>query len=145
MIELEFEVVHSNKKSFFLRSSHAFDIEKSIISYRYFGGGMKYYIFSQGLYFERRNNNEVFTSFPKWRFYLGWDVGISHVVLQTIGEILRITTSIYDYGLTSGVIFNTSDKLGIEFNLTTQLSTGFTSVTTGVAVIKVVTGISYFL
>ena len=145
MIDLEYEYLFSNKSSYYFRTSEAFDIEKSIFTYSYFGLGMKYYFSSRGLYFEDIDGADIIISSPKWRYYYGWEIGVAHVVLQTIGEFLQINTSSYDYGATVGTIYNLTNKLGLEFNLTTQFSTGFTSISTGAVVAKGTVGLTYFL
>jgi hypothetical protein len=143
--DVEFEVLLNNKKSYFFRTTQAFDLDKSIVTYSYLGGGMKYYLFTRGMYFETRDGPEVVITSPRWRIYMGWEIGVAHVVLQTIGEILQINTSTYDYGITTGTIYNLTDRLGLEINFTAQISTGFTTISTGAAVMKFMGGFSYFL
>lgn len=145
MIDLEYETFLSSNKSYYFRVSEAFDATKTIFTYSYVGGGMKYYFASKGNYYEGGDGADTIISAPKWRFYYGWEIGIAHVVLQTIGEFLQINTSSYDYGGALGTIYNITDRLGLEFNFTTQFSTGFTSISTGAVVLKGTVGVTYFL
>lgn len=146
LIDLEFEVLMDNRKSYFFRTSQAFNLEKTIFDYSYLGAGMKWYVFSKGMYFETTQGSaEYLMTSPKWRFYVGWEFGVAHVTLQTIGEILTIQTSTYDYGGTFGTIYNITQRIGLELNFSAQISTGFTTISTGAAVMRTTVGLSYFL
>lgn len=145
LFELEYEGINNNHNSFYLRLSESFDSAKSIFNYSYFGGGMKYYFASKALLYEGSDGANILISVPKWRYYVGWEIGIAHVVLQTVGEFLRVSTSSYDYGGVAGSIYNITNRIGVEFNFTTQFSTGFTSISTGAVVYKGSVGLTYFL
>lgn len=144
-VDLEFEQVYSNKNSYFFRTTAVFDTEQSIFRHFYLGGGMKYYLGSKAMLIEAESKETIFKVSPRWRFYVGFDLGISHIVLKTFGELLQISTSAYEYGPMLGTIYNVTARLGLELNATVQVSTGFTTVSTGGVTYKGMAGLSYFV
>lgn len=145
LVDFEYENVMNNKYSYFIRSTFVFDIDKTLMAYRYVGGGTKYYFFSKGLSFDTEFKGTRVKVTPRFRFYMGVEFGLSQVLLRTVGSHLRIDSSTYDYGGNLGIIWNYTDKIAFEFSTTAQISTGFSSISTGGAVFKNFAGLVYHL
>lgn len=145
LFDLELEFFETNKESWFLNTTYAMDFDTSTIDYSYNGGGMRYYLFNPGMNFEGYSKGTSFLSSPKWRFFVGWQAGLSFAILDKIGTTLQITTWGYDLGAHMGAIAQINKKWGLEFKASYDVTTGFTTVSVGGSTTKAMIGVAYYL
>jgi hypothetical protein len=145
IFDLEYEVFLDNTTSYFIRSMMTMDFDKSAVDYQYLGGGMKYYFLSKGMFFNTITKGTGIVSMPRWRFFAGWAIGTSTVRLQDFGELLQVSSSTFEVGGQIGTIYQVWKSLGVELQYSADVSTGFTSVSVGGSVHRIMFGITYFL
>lgn len=145
LLDMELEFFTSNRRSWFISTTYAMDFKENVMEYTYLGGGANYYVFSNGMHFDHSVEGRTFKSYPKWRYYVGWQAGISSIVLQRIGEFLQINSFGYDFGGHVGINRKIKDKWGVEFRLSYDVTTGFTTVSVGGWTAKALVGLTYYM
>jgi hypothetical protein len=145
IFDLEFETFLDNNTSYFLRGMMAMDFENSEIEYQYLGGGMKYYILSKGMYFDTIKKGTGIVSMPRWRFFVGWAIGTSTVTLARFGTLLQSSSSTFEVGGHVGAIYQVWKNVGLELQYSGDASTGFTSISVGGSVHRIMMGLTYYL
>lgn len=142
--DVEYEVFQSNTRSNFFRFTLGMDFTTNNMNYHYLGGGQRFYLWSKGTYFDTVRKSSGIRAFPRFRFYTGWAAGTSTVTLNTFGEYLQISSSTVEVGLQAGTIYNITKKLGLELQYSFDISTGFTSVSSGGYVNRASLGLTYY-
>lgn len=145
IFDIEYEVFLNNTTSYFVRAMMTLEFEKSSVEYQYIGGGMKYYFLSKGMYFNNISKGTGIVAMPRWRFFTGWAIGTSTVKLQSFGELLQVSSSTFEVGGHVGTIYQVWKNLGVELQYSADVSTGFTSVSVGGSVHRIMLGLTYFL
>ena len=99
LADIEYEVFKANRRSFYFRLTLGMNFELNIINYHYVGGGQRFYINSKGTYFDTVLKSTGIRAFPRTRYYVGWALGSSTVILDTFGDYLQISSSTVEAGI----------------------------------------------
>lgn len=126
--DAEYEVFLANSRSFLFRSMLAMELTTAKPYYSYSGIGMRYYLASKGMMFDAQDEGVSIISIPKWRYYVGWDFGISTAIVQSLGKVLQIMSTMIDFGGHAGVIYQVDSTFGIEGHVGATTGQGFSSV-----------------
>lgn len=122
-LDLEYELFLSSKRSIAFRTIIAVELPESLPRYSYFGAGTRYYLGSQGMSFNQGDKQITVKSIPTTRYYIGVDGGFSIIILQSLGSVLQVMSSMVDLGTSFGVIRQITPDLG--FHSQVGLSAGF--------------------
>lgn len=80
-IDIEYEKHYSTKQSYLLRGIIGYDQKTALMDYFYAGLGQRRYFQSYGQPIIGSEGNNLIRMIPRWRFYGGWDFGISQVLV----------------------------------------------------------------
>lgn len=144
-LNLEYEIFYNTRMSYVARAQIAIDPTTGKMVY--YGGflGSRYYFKSTGMIFDNTTQDITFRSIPKWRFYMGWDVGIAQVVVAEVGPSLTALSTMLDFGGHVGSIYQLGKTWGIDVQLGYSYGYGFSTVSvTGTAMKLWVGGVYYF-
>ncbi len=142
-LDLEYEVALSSQRSVIMRSMIAMQLETSKVLYTYSGSGMRYYFASKGMQVETEDEHVAFSSIPKWRYYWGWDAGVSTVVVQSLGKVLQVSSTMVDIGVNLGTAYQIDRKFAVELHTGVTNGQGFSSVSVFGYSIRVFGGMIY--
>ena len=142
-LDLEYEVFQNRHRALLFRSAAFFDLKQNRAIYTYAGMGSNYYFLSTGPLVDTTDGATQFTVTPKYRYYWGWDLGLSQseVVPKVIGA--TYTTNI-DGGLHLGAIYQATRAIGVEAQLGYSRGYGFTTVSAATSVLKMLFGVSVY-
>lgn len=143
MLDLEYETFLSNTHSLIFRSMLAMELETAKPYYAYSGAGMRYYLGSKGMLVESQGEGVAISAIPKVRYYAGWDAGVSQAIIQSLGRILQISSTMIDIGGNVGVIYQVDRKFGFEFHAGATSTQGFSSVSVVGVTVRATAGITY--
>ncbi len=146
MLPLDFAYEHflGPRSSWLVRTILAHDSSEGRTAYAYSGVGFRGYFWSRGPRVESGIGGESIQIQPKRRYYYGLDLGISQVLLKSVGSVLEIRTSMIDFGPNAGVIQQISKNIGLELHLGYTMGLGFSSVTASGNTLRTMLGISYY-
>ena len=80
----------------------------------YAGIAARYYLYSKGAKVETFESKNYFKSTPTYRYYTGWDVGISQVLVISHGPVLQTYSTLIDFGGCGGYIYQITENLGFD-------------------------------
>jgi hypothetical protein len=122
------------------------DFSDGRVVYAYSGVGKRYYILSGGIRYDYSNNNssEQLISFPKWRAYLGGDLGISQLVVQVLSLTTISSTALLEFGPSAGAIFQYDKSFGLELAGGLSAGLGFAGLSTSALTARFFIGGSYY-
>ena len=127
-IDLGFEFFISNKASWNIRGTFVEDMQRSRLLYMYAGIGRRFYLFSNGFYRSSIQDNRTINIVPRWRYYIGADVGIARVVNGNYGSVFEIASAVVEAGGHGGMIYQISQKIGVEAQVALSIGLGFSTV-----------------
>ena len=81
---------------------------------------------------------------PKWRFFAGWDFGISQIILEEVGPALTVISTLIDVGGHVGAIYQISKNWGFEGKFGYSFGYGFSTVAVSGSVMSALGGVSFF-
>ena len=143
-MDFDYEIFSATKRSWVLRSIMAYDLTEARLMYAYTGVGRRFYIKSNGMMFDDAQGGNRVSAVPKMRYYLGFDAGISQVVVKTFGTVLQASSALLDLGGHAGLIYQVSKAVGVDAQFGYTIGQGFSSVTVGAKTMRVLLGVSYF-
>jgi hypothetical protein len=143
-LDLEYEVFTANKRSVAFRFTVAPDLTKNKVHYTYAGIGQRFYIDTKGMMVDEAEHDLSVTSLPRWRFSVGWDLGLSEITVTSVTSVLDIVASLYDLGVSSSLSYRLTDRLNLEGNLGASFGYGFSSVSVNVLIYRGTVGVNYF-
>lgn len=126
--DLEYEIFLANQRSLIFRTILSMELETSKPFYSYSGTGMRYYFFSKGMQFDLEDEMVSMSATPRWRYYFGWDLGISQVIVKSLGRVLQITSTMVDIGGCIGTTYQIDRSFALEAHLGVTSGQGFSSV-----------------
>ena len=144
VFDVELEVHDEVRKSIAVRASMALDLNTSKTQYVYAGVGQRFYLGSAGVSTTIRDPDLNFVMKPKWRYHVGWDVGIAQVLVVEFGDLLNAYSTTLEFGPGGGAIYQWSDRFGIEGYMSYSQGFGFANVTTISQHLKFYFGLTYF-
>ncbi|HEX4926223.1 MAG TPA: hypothetical protein VFV50_19170, partial [Bdellovibrionales bacterium] len=104
----------------------------------------RFYINSKGMYFDRNDEAYRILSYPRFRYYWGWDAGISQVIVRSLGKVLQVVSSMVDVGVCGGAIWQIDRDFGIEAHIGATSGYGFSSVAVIGYSTRALLGVTYF-
>lgn len=143
LLDLELEDFIADRKAWFLNTTIAQNFEENVVEYAFIGGGMNYYA-TKGMLIQTFKDSWGLESIPAIKLYAGWHAGFSFIVLDKIGTFLRINSWGYDVGVHGGIGKQLTKKIGAEFRLSYDVTTGFTTVAVGGWTAKALLGLTYY-
>lgn len=105
--------------------------------------GRRYYFNSTATITENFDPENSIKSMPKWRYYGGWDVGVSQVLLKDTGAISVVGTMV-DIGGHIGATYQFNRDWGFDMQAAAIYDYGFAAVSISGMSQKVLLGITYF-
>jgi hypothetical protein len=144
-LDVEYEKHTTTKDSYLLRGIIGYDQTTALLNYFYAGLGQRRYFQSYGQPIVGIEGNDLIRMIPKWRFYGSWDLGISQVLVISRGPVFQTYSTLFDVGINGGVVYQATDRLGVEFQAGYSYGYGFSSVAVVGSTIRALLGISYFL
>lgn len=143
-LDLEFEFFVANDGSVIFRLTQAMDNPDSRPFYTYAGSGFRKYWRSKGMSSTQAAEGVIIESIPKWRFYVGGDMGIAQVLVRSFGPNVQSVANMLDVGLNVGTIFQVSKKFGLEAHAGATYGYGISSTPTNGSTIRMLFGASYY-
>ncbi|MBL6990187.1 MAG: hypothetical protein ISR65_10435 [Bacteriovoracaceae bacterium] len=113
-INIEAEIFLDSKKSFFVKFVQAYDLTESLLRYYAAYVGTKLYVFSSGKIFTKTDGKTLVVSTPRWRFYVGWDLGVGSLLLDKRGVAVILYGTALEIGANVGAIWQTWKTFGLE-------------------------------
>lgn len=144
-LDVEYEKHTQTQQSYLLRGIIAYDQKTALMDYFYAGIGGRYYFQSQGRPLVDTYANDMIRSIPRWRFYGGWDAGLSQVLVITRGPVFQTYSTLFDVGVNGGAIYQLSDRVGLDFQLGYSFGYGFSSVAVVGNTVRALFGATFFL
>jgi hypothetical protein len=150
-LEFEYEILSTNKRSFFFRGTMAYELADSRVGYLFMGGGVRFYLVGNAMTYDRSDTegNRV-TSTPTSRLFLGPDFGLSKIELVSgsgttqTSQALTLSSTNYDVGAHVGYVYQLSRSFGIEALLGASFVYGFTTVSATGTAVRAMLGITQY-
>jgi hypothetical protein len=143
-LDIDHETFLANRRSRVFRAILGIDIISAKPFYTYAGTGMRFYLNSKGMYFDRSDESYRILSYPKFRYYLGWDAGIAQVIVRSLGKVLQVVSSMIDVGACGGAVWQVDRNFGVEAHLGLTSGYGFSSVAVVGHTARVLLGVTYY-
>lgn len=143
-INFEYEFLNSNKSTNYIRSLMAFDANKGRLVYFLNSFGFRQYANSNAKLYSFSRNGESFSLAPKVRYFYGADVGISQVVVQTLGTVLQATSTMFDLGAHIGASYHLKPNWAFEIVGGYSYGYGFSTVAVTGTTMRIMFGGSYY-
>lgn len=142
LLDGEYELFTGPRSATTFRALIAYDLAKGRVGYGYAGMGRSYYLWGNGVNIESSDNKEAsFTSIPKRRYYVGWDLGMSYVVVKEFGTVLTAHSEAIDVGAHLGFIWQVSKSIGIDLHGGYTKGFGFSSVAVSTTTTRIFAGV----
>lgn len=142
--DAEYERFVSDQKSFLYRGTLALEMATTVTRYLYFGVGQRYYVNSRGSALRAITPDVTVTVQPNFRYYFGWDAGMSQIVVNVLTASLQSFTTAVDLGGVGGAIYQISENIGLEAQMAVSYAYGFSSVPATGMVMKGFGGLTYY-
>lgn len=132
------------KTSWFTRAIIAMDSTEGKMRYQYLGLGGNKYISSVGLMRSYVNEDVILKSFPRWRHFYGWDLGLSRVIVVSFGPALNSVSTAIDFGGHIGTNYHMGRNWALNAQLGMSYAFGFSTVAVTGTNFKIFFGSSFF-
>ncbi len=142
-VDGEFEIFISESTSIYANAIIALDPAEAQYRYLFAGGGQKLYFLSKGRTTEIDSDVGSLSMSPKRRFFAGWQLGISQLILDTPTPALTVQSTLFEYGFNIGALYRVLEKTNVEFQFTATRGTGISSVTVDATVFRFFAGLSF--
>jgi len=142
-IDVEFCLFLKPHKTINFRSLLALELPEAKPFYTYAGIGIRHYLGSSGLSFNRSENGFNLSSIPTKRYYIGYDIGISQAIVKSYGTVLQAVSLMLDVGVTAGATYQINGRLGIDLSVGASAAFGFSSVGSVGAIWRAMIGTTY--
>lgn len=143
-INFEYEFLHNNKTTNYIRSLMAFDANQGRLVYFLNSFGVRQYFNSNAKAYSFAKDGESFSLAPKMRYFYGADVGISQVVVQTLGTVLQATSTMFDLGVHTGFSYHIQPRWALEVVVGYSYGYGFSTVAVTGSTTRMMVGGSYY-
>jgi hypothetical protein len=130
--------------SVLVRFIQALDSPDSVPFYTYAGTGMRYYFKGRGSYVVQSDETTFISSRPKWRTYMGGELGIAQVIVKSFGPVIQSVANMLETGGNVGAIYQISEKIGIEAQIGGTLGYGISSTSVSGSTFRIFLGGTYF-
>jgi hypothetical protein len=144
-IDLEADYFVSNHRSYLLRTIIGLDQKATTTRYSYTGFGARYFLYSQATRADYVIGGTVLTAIPRWRFYLGWDAGLSQALVVQLNPVLGTYASFLDASFCGGTNYQITHDLGIELHLGYGMGVGYTNVSATLTTVRIFLGATLYL
>ena len=144
-LDFEGEFFTAPKTSWTFRSILAHDLSAGRMMYAYAGVGHNWYLWSDRVKMDAPDGATSFSSIPRWRYYIGADIGISQAIVYTYSPVLQAVSVLIDFGGHCAVIYQVNRSFGIEGQFGYTMGFGFSSVSVGATTNRFLFGVSYYL
>ena len=142
-IDGEFEVFYSEQSSLYANAIIALDPEEAQFRYLFAGGGQKYYFFSKGRPSRVASDVGSIEMNPRHRFYAGWQVGISQLILATPTAALTVQSTLFEYGGNVGYLYRFFEGMDLAVHFSATRGTGISSVSVDATVFRLFAGLTF--
>ena len=129
--------------SLLLRYIQALDSD-SVPQYVYTGAGIRLYYLGRGAYYVQEDADIQLTSRPKLRAYVAAEFGFAQVVVKSFGDVLQSVSSMSEFGLNTGAIYQINDRFGLEVQVGGTLGYGISSTNANGDTKRALAGITYY-
>lgn len=144
-LNTEIEFLYNPKTSFILRNILAIDQATSKNIYNLTSIGQRYYWRGVTSPTEIVDvDGSKYSILPKHRYYIGYDVGISQVVVTSLGPILDAVSTMLDVGVNLGGIYQITEKWAFEGQAAMTKTQGFSAISVNGTTSRMMLGVAYF-
>ena len=142
-INVELEQFQSSRMSHAFRTIVAMDFASAKLMYFNAGYGQRYYLGGSGMNFKREENNITIVSVPKLRYFVGFNAGLSQVIVKSLSPALQIVSSCLDLGLDSGLNYALGTNTALSVSTGASFGWGFSSVAVTGITMHLLVGANY--
>ncbi len=125
VLNIEYELFANSKRSNLFKSTLGLDRTSGRLVYYGSFFGSRFYLKSSGPIYEIVNQETYIKSSPKWKFFIGWDFGLSQTILSEVGDALTVISTLFDFGVHGGVAYQVTKDWAIEAKVATSYGYGF--------------------
>jgi uncharacterized protein YfiM (DUF2279 family) len=142
-IDVEYGVFQSNRRSVNFRLTFATSLPDVKGEYLSAGAGQRFFFGAKGASYEGEGAGVRVSVSPKWRTYVGYDAGLTQMIVKSFGKTIQITSSLIEASANVGCIYQIDEKLGIGAQASAGMGFGFSSVAVMAVNGRLLTGVSY--
>ena len=142
--EFEIELFSHVDRSDFIRGVFAMDYTKAKVFNSGIAYGQRFYIGAPGMMWDRIDDGFKIKTIPMLRYYIGWDLGVSQVLIRELTASYSVVGSVAEVGGAGGAIYQITDNIGIDLNLAASFGFGFTTVAVNGQSIRFTVGMTSF-
>lgn len=144
-LNTEIEFLYNPKSSFILRNILAIDESTSKNIYNLTSIGQRFYWKGVTSPIVIKDiDGSKYSVFPKQRYYVGYDVGISQVVVTSLGPILDAVSTMVDVGINAGGIYQLTDEWALEGQAGLTRTQGFSAISVTGTTTRLMAGVAFF-
>ncbi|MEQ1875609.1 MAG: hypothetical protein ABL958_03120 [Bdellovibrionia bacterium] len=143
-LDIDHETFIANRRSRVFRAILGIDLISAKPFYTYAGTGMRFYVNSKGMRFDRSDDQYALMSYPRYRYYFGWDAGIAQVIVRSLGKVLQVVSSMIDIGVCGGAVWQVDRDFGIDLHVGVTSGYGFSSVAVVGYTTRALLGMTYY-
>lgn len=144
-VELQVELFSSLRSSTYFRNLIAYNFSSSVLNYLGFFVGRRIYLGSNGARYDQGEDGVEVVSQPRWRYFLGADVGFTEIAAATVGSVLTVPSSQFELGASAGIIYQVSKNVGIELQVGGGYGFGISDVQINTAIERLDLGLTIYL
>ena len=141
-LDAEWDLFFSSRMAVVLRTIMALDFATGNMRYSYSGTGQRFFLNAGGAFLSRSESGVTVTNSPKLNYFVGWDGGISNMVIQEVAELVVASTA-FDGGATVGMNYFVADGVSINTGATVSYVFGFSSIAVSGLAMKFFVGASF--
>ncbi|HLE10585.1 MAG: hypothetical protein A2504_09000 [Bdellovibrionales bacterium RIFOXYD12_FULL_39_22] len=125
-VQAEYESFFNSNSAVFFKGVVAMNTTSGMVAY--LGGffGNRYYLGSSGMAIEESDSQNVVSSRPRYRFFVGWDFGVVDVNLREYDSGVVLHSVAFDAGAHGGAIYPINKNWGVEARIGYSYAFGFT-------------------
>lgn len=142
-LEFDYGIFMSNKSSLNFRYAFATAVPDVKGEYYFAGVGTRYFFGSKGLPVEGDSAGVTINVSSPWRHFIGWDAGISQMIVKSFGQAVQINSSMFDAGAYVGTVYQFDNRIGAIGLAGMSVGYGFSSVAVLSTNYRMMTGLSY--
>lgn len=143
-LNFEYELIQDSNSSYIFDTTVAIDSKDSKTKYFATHLGKRYYLWSSNLSSFQKTEKGEFSISPKLRFFAGWQLGVAHVVVASLGPILDVSSTVLEYGGHTGTIYQVNRSWGIEGRFNLNLGRGLSTISVNSFIMQVFVGGAYY-
>lgn len=141
-LDVEFEFLLGHGRSTFMRTVLGYELSSSRLPYAGLLTGLRFDMIGSAARQDYAAGGDFVEKSPRFRLYVGGDLGVSQMTVQTVGPVLSVNTALIEFGGSVGAVWAVGQKLGIELHGAYGMGMGFANISASASIYRLFLGVT---